>query len=121
MKRLLLITAALCAIVGALVFTRSSHQSDGLIAAPPSPGTTTSSSRPAEASKQAEQAAPISAVPSFLQLSTSAAGLQAADAGQSGLIIGAPGLLAFAQAGTPDYQPDIPTGSVKPAKTKHHR
>ena len=121
MKRLLPITAALCAIIGALVFTRSSDQSDELIASAPPLKATTSSSRSEENSKQAVQSASISAVPSFLQLSTSSAELQAANPGQGSLIISPPGLLTFAEAGAPDYQPDIPTGSVKPVKAKHQR
>ncbi|GEP07218.1 hypothetical protein [Methylobacterium oxalidis] len=120
MKRLLLITTALCAVVGALVFTRSSNQSDSLIAVTTSPSMTTSSSGPTEAPRQAEQAAPVAAFPSFLQLSTSTAGLQEANSGQSIPVIGAPGLLAFEQAGTPDYQPDIPTGGIKPTKKQRH-
>ncbi|GEP07654.1 hypothetical protein [Methylobacterium oxalidis] len=120
MKRLLLIIIGLCAVGGGLMFARSLSQPDGSTASLTSPATTSGSGEPAEASKQAEQATVAPAPPSFLQLSADTAALRAIADAQGIGAIGAPGRLTFAQAGPPDFQPDIPTGSIKP-KGKHRR
>ena len=117
---MLLTGIGLAVIAGGLAFVQPAHQPDSTAADPSSPAASYSG-RPAVGQDQTERlAAADPALPSFLQLSTNTAALQAASATETTPAIGAPGLLAFAQAPAPDDQADVPTGSVKPKARHQH-
>ena len=118
MKRLLPAGIGLGAIIGALVYAQFADRPDREIADPAPSATASSPSQLADAPEQGSRQAAEAGAPSFLQLATGTAALQAATEARSARAIGAPGLVAFAQAPAPDYQPEITTGSVKPVRSR---